>query len=140
MPNALTHASTPQLVIPGMVLEGFVLPMREPQSMTTKFWGLRGESRINGKPGGRSLDIPVLLYDPSLSTKAALATYIDDTLNVNQIEKIGALTIHSQSDYSAFADCTFEGCVLLGGIKIDYAGSLGGGPFAMCRFLFRQHS
>lgn len=141
MAAALTHASTPQLVIPGVVLEGFVLPMREPNSMTTKFWGLRGESRINGKPGGRLLDIPLLLHDVSaFASKTALANYIDDTLNVDQVEKLGDLTIHSESSYPTFNDCTFEGCLLIGGIKTDEAGTLGGSPFAFCRMIFRQHN
>jgi len=147
MAHALTHKIAPEdLVVPGIVLDGMAITPRELQEMTTKFWGVNGESRIFGDTGGRTLDIPVLIYDedeldPKFTTKQELSEYLDETLNQDHIGATAALTIHSQSQHGDFSECTFDGLILLpGGIKIDHAGSLGGGPFAICRFIFRQHT
>ena len=145
MPNAITFSISPTPeIIPGVAIEGLILPPRELQVRTTKFWGVTGESRIQGKTGGRQLDIPVLLYDdsgtPKFTTKAELATYIDDDLNQQLVGQTASMTVHSESNYPAFTNCTFDGIVILGGIKTDHAGSLGGGPFALGRVIVRQHA
>jgi hypothetical protein len=125
-----------ELVIPGVVLAGFALPPRELQHKTTKFWGLEGESRINGRVGGRTLRVPVIVYD-DYSSAASLASFIAGMTSYQG--ELGTLTITSDSDYPDFADCVFEGFFLAGeGIKPDLAGTLGGGYFCLGEAIFRQ--
>ena len=135
MPTALTHAKT----IPGQVLP-WVVPPREPQEMTTKFWGVRGESRIYGDTGGRILDIPVLVYDAAqFPSRDRLSTYLDRTVNRDMMGKEATLTVGGVAGHPPFEHCSFEGCVIIDGPKLDEAGTLGGGAWALCRFIFRQH-
>lgn len=145
MATAVKHTSpTPPLEIPGIVLEGFVIPPLEVQQVTTKFWGVVGESRIRGKTGGRTLSIPIIIYDDvtptTFDTALKLSVYIETTLNRNQVGELGQVEITSESNHAPFTKCTFEGFLLTNGIKKDYAGSLGGNYFAHGRLIFRQHA
>lgn len=135
-PVALRH----KIVIPGLVLP-WQLPPREVHQMTTKFWGVRGESRIRGKPAGRTLDIPVVVFDEDgrFNTRAKLSTWLDRDVNRDLIEDEATLTVESEAGHPPFEHCTFEGAFILDGPKIDHAGTMGGDAFAICRFIFRQH-
>ena len=144
MATAVAHDTGTILSIPGIVPEGFVIPPMEYQQSTTKFWGVLGESRINGYAAGRTLSVPIIIYDSvtaaTFDTALKLATYVHDTLNTDQVGLNGGVTVTSESAHPQFLDCTFEGCILLRGIKKDFAGSLGGNYFAYCRLIFRQHA
>ena len=135
------------IAIKGMVLEGVTIEQRSFKQKTNSFWGVSGESRIYGGTGGRSIQIPVLIYDdsegtPDFDTARKLADYIDYTLNTDGIGKNGILKWISESDHSEHVDCSFEGAMLSPGDspKKDEAGTLGGGYFAMVLLLFRQLS
>lgn len=135
MPTALRH----KIEIPGIVLP-WTVPPRELQQMTTKFWGVRGESRINGDMAGRTLEIPVLVYDETrFNTQAKLSHYLDRDVGQNLVGETATLVIESEADRPPYNDCTFEGPVILDGPKLDFAGTLGGGAWAMVLFFFRQH-
>lgn len=138
----LTQTTTGDLInVKGVVLEGVTIEPRPLQHRTTKYWGVHGESRINGGRGGRQISIPLLIYDATdFDTARKLADYIDYTLNTTGLEKNGTLDIVSEADHSKFTDCTFEGAMLSPGdsIKHDEAGTLGGGYFALCLLQFRQ--
>lgn len=133
MATALKHVFT---------VDGVTLPMqmvaRELQQVTTKFWGVNGESRINGGTAGRFIEVPVIVYGDQFNTRAKLAKWFDD-LNVYQGRNT-TLQIFSEVDRPPLRDCTFEGAIMTGDPKMDEAGSLGGGAWVVIRFLFRQHS
>lgn len=135
-PIALRH----RIVIPGMVLP-WVVPPREVQQMTTKFWGVVGESRIEGKTAGRTLEIPVLVYDEdgALNTRQKLSRFLDDDCGRILQGQTATLVVESEADRPAFNHATFDGLVILEGPKLDVVGNLGGGAWAGCVFLFRQH-
>lgn len=135
MATALRH----KIEIPGIVLEWQVMP-REVQQMTTKFWGLKGESRIFGGSAGRNLEIPVLVYDEDrFTTRQALSRFLDRDISTDLVGDEATLTVESEADRPPYANCSFEGMVNIEGPKIDEAGTLGGGAWAICIFLFRQH-
>ncbi len=133
MPTALQHVFT---------VDGIVLPIqmsaRELQQVTTKFWGVKGESRISGKVAGRSIDIPVLVYGDQFNTRAKLATWFDGLEQYQGM--VGTLRITSDVSRPAIKDCSFDFAMMVTDPKLDEAGSLGGGAFVTARFLFRQHS
>lgn len=140
----LTDASPGDLLdIKGVALEGVVIEPRAFQQRTNKFWGVDGESRIYGGRGGRAIQIPVIIYDATdFDTARKLADYIDYDLNTDGIGLNGTLEWVSPADHSPFLDCSFEGALMSPGdsIKLDEAGTLGGGYFAICLLLFRQLS
>ena len=129
--------------IPGMVLKGVSLPPRQVQNKTRKYWGLNGESRINGGTGGRTIRLPILLYDDEtdpepFDTARKLSDYIKTTLGDLQGTE-ETMSFVSESDHDEFASCVFEGFELSSdGVVKDYAGTLGGGFFAMGTLVFRQ--
>lgn len=135
-PIALRH----KIVIPGMVLP-WIVPPREVHQMTTKFWGVVGESRIDGKPAGRTLEIPVLVYDEggALNTQQKLARFLDDDCGRILQGQTTTLVVESEAARPSFQHSTFEGVLVLDGPKIDVVGNLGGGAWAQCVFIFRQH-
>lgn len=135
MPTALRH----KISIPGVVLPWRVVP-REVQRMNTKFWGLTGESSIFGGTAGRTLEIPVLVYDENrFVTRQSLSRFIDRDLNLDMVGEEATLTVESDAARPPFQNASFEGCVVIDGPKLDEAGSLGGGAWAICVFIFRQH-
>lgn len=138
---------TTHLDVKGVVIEGVIIEPRVIQEKINKFWGVIGESLINGERGGRNIMVPVWIYDdaeesPAFDTARKLADYIDYTLNTTALQKNGTLTVVSESNHSPFLDTTFKGAALSPehGIKKDFAGTLGGGYFAECMLLFRQLS
>ena len=133
MPTALQHAFT----VPGVTLP-FQMPARELQQVTTKFWGVAGESRISGGTAGRSIEVPVLVYGDQFNTQAKLAAWFDG-LSAYQ-GKVATLRITSSVNRPALKDCSFDAAIMVDSPKIDEAGSLGGGAWVIVRFLFRQHS
>lgn len=134
MAAALRHSIT----IPGVVLP-WVLPSREPQIATTKFWGLKGESAIFGQNAGRTLDIPVVVYDAGqFPGRSQLATWLNTVVGDAEIGKVATLTVESDAGHPPFEQCRFEGVLVMEGPKIDEVGNLGGGAFAICRFVYRQ--
>lgn len=123
-------------------VEGIVLPLqmptRELQQVTTKFWGIRGESRINGGTAGRFIEVPIVVYATRFNTQQKLSAWFDD---LNQYQgRTSTLQIFSEADRPAMRDCTFDGALMETAPKMDIAGSLGGGAWMIARFLFRQHS
>ena len=144
MATAVTFGET---VIPGMVLEGVVIPPWELLAREFKFWGVAGGSEISGNHGPRDIYVPLLIYDdaeedPEFETAAELAAYILDDLNTDLVEVNHDLTITSLSGYPVLTDCVFKGFAIdpQHGIKHDDAGTLGGGYFAKGMLLFRQFS
>lgn len=136
MATALQHA----IAIPGVVLP-WILPSREPQVMTTKFWGVNGESSIYGGYAGRTLDIPVIVYDSGqFPGRPQLAAWLNNTIGRDQIGQLATLTVNSAVGHPPFENCRFEACIVIEGPKVDEVGSLGGGAFAVCRFIFRQQA
>jgi hypothetical protein len=133
MATALRHAFT----VYGIVLP-IQMPARELQQATTKFWGVRGESRINGGTAGRFIEIPVLVYGAQFNTQAKLSQWFDDLWQYQG--KNATLQITSEADRPPLRDCTFDSALMDSAPKLDVAGSLGGGAFATIRFLFRQHT
>lgn len=134
MPTALRH----KIEIPGVVLP-WVVPTRELQSMTTKFWGVKGESRIDGNTAGRTLEIPVIVYHATrFNTQAKLSQFLDRDVQ-NMVGELTTLVVTSESDRPPFNYCSFEGALTLDGPKLDFAGTLGGGAWAHVLFVFRQH-
>lgn len=134
---------TTHLSVTGVVVEGVQIEPRDRQFKANKFWGVVGESQIDGKVGGRNIILPVLIYDdaaesPVFETARLLADYIDYTLNTVARGKVGTLTWISEADHSPLEDCVFEGAMLTEGPKHDEAGTLGGGYFAMCLLAFRE--
>lgn len=135
MPTALQHSIT----VPGVVLS-WILPSREPQIATTKFWGVKGESSIFGQAGGRTLDIPVVVYDAGqFPGRPQLAAWLNNVVGRDEVGKTATLTVSSAAGHPPFENTRFEAVFVLEGPKIDEVGSLGGGAFAICRFIFRQH-
>lgn len=134
MPTALRH----KIEIPGLVLP-WVVTSREIQQMTTKFWGVKGESRINGDTAGRTLEIPVLVYHESrFNTQEKLSRFLDRDVQ-NQIGETATLVVTSEAGRPPFNYCTFDGAMTIDGPKLDVAGTLGGGAWAIVVFNFRQH-
>lgn len=133
MATALQHAFT----VPGITLP-LQMGTRELQQVTTKFWGVVGESRINGRTGGRFVEVPVLVYGDQFNTQAKLASWFDSLYQYQG--RVGTLQITSDVNRPALKDCSFDSAVMVTDPKIDEAGSLGGGAFAVIRFLFRQHT
>ena len=133
MPTALQHVFT----VPGTVLP-LRIGTRELQEVATKFWGVKGESRITGGTGGRFVEIPVLVYGAQFANQGQLASWFDQ---LGQYQgQTGTLVITSAVNRPALQDCSFDMAALLTDPKIDEAGMLGGGAFAEISFLFRQHS
>lgn len=134
MPTALRH----KIEIPGLVLP-FVVPSHELQQMTTKFWGIKGESRIHGNTAGRTLEIHVLVYHATrFTTQEKLARFLDRDVEA-MIGEESTLVVTSEAARSPFNNCSFEGHITLDGPKLDVAGTLGGGAWAHVVFVFRQH-
>lgn len=134
MPTALRH----KIEIPGVVLP-WTVPTRELQQMTTKFWGVKGESRIVGGTAGRTLEIPVLVYDAArFNTQAKLSTFLDRDLD-QIVGEVATLVVVSEADRPPYNHCSFEGAMIVEGPKLDAAGTLGGGAWAVVLFAFRQH-
>jgi len=142
--TALQHGS---LEIPGVVLDrgqespGVVIGPRDLQQRTTQFWGVRGESRINGYPKGRNIAVTVLVYEEDdFETRAELSTYLAQTINTDHLGEAGTVTITSESGWPTFENCIFEGAQVLQGPKLDVASIIGGGAWAIVLFTFRQLS
>lgn len=140
MATAVTFDATD---IPGMVLQGVSISARQVQHLTRKYWGLAGESRINGERGGRTIRVPILIYDDAANTfdtPRKLSDYVEITLGDLQGSE-GDLTLVSESDHDTFTDCVFEGFWLSpAGINKDHAGTLGGNHFCQGMLVFRQVS
>lgn len=133
MANALQHSFT----VPGIVLP-LQMSSRELQQATTKFWGVRGESRISGGTAGRTIDIPVLVYGDQFNTQAKLADWFD---KLDQYQgDVATLRIFSDVNRPPLNDTSFDMAAMISDPRMDEAGSLGYGAFATIRFLFRQHS
>lgn len=134
-PIALRHAK----LIPGIVLP-WVLPPRELKMSVTPFWGVKGESAIIGGSAGRSLEIPVLVYDEEgrFDTRGKLSAFLDE-LDDDMLGKTATLTVESEAGRPLFRDATFTGGFIVEAPKIDEAGTLGGGAWAIVMFTFRQH-
>lgn len=133
MPTAIQHVFT----VPGVVLS-MQMSARELQQVTTKFWGVDGESRISGGLAGRMIEVPVIVYGDQFSTRAKLADWFDDLEDFQG--KTGTLRITSSVNRPAIKDVSFDSAIMVTDPKIDEAGSLGGSAWAIVRFLFRQHS
>lgn len=133
MAIALRHAFN----VPGVVLK-FQLQQRELQIFTTKFAGVAGESRINGRTAGRSIEVPVLVYGDQFTSQAKLADWFE-SLNAYQ-GLVATLDIVSNANRPALNNCAFDSAVMLSDPLMDEAGSLGGGAWANILFLFRQLS
>lgn len=132
---------TTLISVKGIVLDGIVIEPRQLQRKVTKFWGVNNESHIYGGAGGRSITVPIIIYDVTdFNTARKVADYVNETLNGTALGEHGTLTVTSLSNHAAFADCTFDGFSLLEGPKHDDAGTLGGGYFAIGQLLFRQMS
>lgn len=134
MADALRHA----ISVPGIVLP-WPLGPRELQVMTTKFWGVRGESRIDGRAAGRQIEIPVLVYDDSMPTRQKLSLWLDKDVDQDWKGQTTTLVVNSAAGRPSFPDTTFDGAIILQEPKIDEAGTLGGIAFAVVQFVFRQH-
>ena len=133
MPTALKHTFT----VPGIVLQ-FPTPTRDLKEVTTKFWGVRGESRITGGLSGRTLEIPVLVYGEQFNTQAKLSNWFEKLIQYQGFAS--TLVVTSDADRPPYEDCSFDYAIMLEPPKIDEAGSLGGGAFAPIVFIFRQHT
>lgn len=137
MPTAVKHA----IEVPGMVLEGVFVAPRELKQLTSRFWGVKGESRIYGGTSGRNIVLPVLIYDASrFSTAARLSSFIEKDLNQDAVQKRATLQVFSPASRPPYPDTSFEGAVELRAPMRDEAGSLGGGFFALVRLQYRQHT
>lgn len=133
MATALQHVFT----VPGIVLP-IAMPTKELQQVTTKFWGVNGESRIVGGVAGRTIEIPVLVYGSQFNTQAKLASWLD---KLEQYQgKTDTLIITSDVNRPPLKDCSFDFAMTIEPPKLDEAGSLGGGAFSTTVFIFRQHS
>jgi hypothetical protein len=135
MANALSFSSHN---IQGIALP-WQLPTHETHQATTKFFAVKGESRIDGEHAGRSLEIPVLVYSAQFNTQAKLSGYLRE-MDLALRGFSATLVVHSSVDHPPFTDCVFDGFQIVEEPKIDAAGSLGGGAFAVVLFLFRQLS
>jgi len=130
------------LEIPGTV-ERFAVPSRDPQSSRRHFFGVKGESEIRGEPGGRTLQIPILVFERSNKFPDFQTLSLFFSANIGpQISKNGILQIIN-SDGNAiltFPDCTLDAATIRDqpGIIKDYAGTIGGKYFCMADFTFRQ--
>lgn len=133
MATALQHAFT----VPGIVLP-IQIGTRELQQTTTKFWGVRGESRISGGTAGRTIDIPVLVWGEQFNTQAKLAEWFDSLSDFEG--EVATLRITSAVNRPALNDCSFDAAAMITDPRMDEAGGQGYGAFATIRFLFRQHS
>jgi hypothetical protein len=124
-------------------IQGIVLsweePSRETHEMTTKFFGVRGESRIDGSPAGRSLEIPVLVYSSPFNTQAKLSNYLRE-LDLALRGFAATLVVSSSVARPAYPECSFDGFRIVEEPKMDVVGSLGGGAFAVVLFYFRCHA
>ena len=140
MPNAITFNGN---ITKGVALEGLEMQPRLLQFHDRKFWGINGISRIYGGYGPRPITVPVIIYDSAnvdFNTAEKLSDYIDQTLNNTRVGSNGTLEIHSESDHDPLTDCTFQGAMILEGPKLDTAGSLGGGYWAIVLMNFLQLS
>jgi hypothetical protein len=131
----------PTIDVKGVALEGLEISPRLLKVMDRDFWGVSGTSRIFGGYGKRTITVPVLVYDATLyDTAEKLADYIDTELNTTHKGATGTAEVTSESDHDAFTDCSFEGAQLLEGPKKDFAGTLGGGYWAIVVLQFTQLS
>lgn len=140
MPSAVTFNGN---ITKGVAIEGLNIDPRGMHVRDTKFWGINGVSRIEGGYGSRRIMVPVIIYDSAnvdFDTAEKLADYIDTTLNTTRHGDNGTLEIHSEADHDPFLDCSFEGFELREGPKKDFAGTLGGGYFAIGIMHFIQLS
>lgn len=138
----LTNATAGDLLdVPGLVTAIRVEP-RPIQRRISKFFGVDGESIINGGSGGRDIVVQVLIYDTSVanifSTARKLSDWLDYTAGTAALESYGTLDITSESDHSKFTGCVFNGLEVLEGPKPDLAGTLSGDYWADVLLMFRQ--
>jgi hypothetical protein len=136
MASALTFGS---VSVPGIVLP-WQLGGRDLHEQITKFCGVRGESRINCMPGGRTLEIPVLVYASQFNTREKLSQWLDVFDRSSGELPALSLLVNSEAGRPRFADTSYSGMQIVEEPKIDEAGSLGGGAFAVVMFIFRQHA
>lgn len=136
MPTAITFG---EILVPGMVLP-WQLGGRDEHSQITKFCGVRGESRINCMPGGRTLEIPVIVYGSQFNTRAKLSQWLENYDTLHGGDPAQTLVVTSDASRPTFAHTSYSGMVIMEEPKIDEAGSLGGGAFAVVMFIFRQHA
>lgn len=142
----LSNAAPGDLInVKGVVCGDVLIEPRKVVAKRTHRWGPHGESEIIGGHGGRSIHIPVLIYDddleePQFTTARKLSDFIDYTLNTNSLQLNGTLKFFSESDHSEFLNCTFDGAEFLpgGSVHHDVAGIQGGGYIAVCLLHFRQ--
>jgi hypothetical protein len=135
MPTALSYGS--------QTVDGIVLPWelssRDTHEAITHFCGVRGESRIDCSSGGRTLEIPVLVYTTKSNTQAKLSGYLESIDNRFRTPESHTLVVTSEAGRPSFIDCSYIGMRIVEEPKLDHAGSLGGLPFATVIVIFRQH-
>ncbi len=136
----------PALVFDGKTIKGSVLrcPTEAPelQAWRTAFAGVRGESEIIGKTGGRTLLFEMLLFG-DFTKREDLFSYIESTIN----GAAGLIGRHGTVQYKSttgtrwslpWRECTCEGFTRMGSEVPDVAGTLDGGWFVQGVLKFRQ--
>src|SRR3989304_862630 len=106
----LVDGATTYLDVKGIALEGLVIEPRTQQRKITKFWGVNAESHIYGGYGGRTIEVPVLVFDATAyDTAEKLADYIDQEFNGTALGTVGSLEIISLADHDPFPPTTLAG-------------------------------
>lgn len=127
--------------IPGIV-EPFAIPSRETQNSRRHFWAVRGESEIRGKPGGRTLQFSMLVFDAGnkFASYQGLALFFSSDVGQLLNEHGTLQVVKDNSALLSFPDCTLDVASIRQdpGILRDEAGTLGGKWFCMADFVFRQ--
>jgi len=129
------------LLIPGIV-EPFAVPSREVQVSRMHFFGVQGESEIRGESGGRTIQIPMLVYDDGnkFPSRDSLAVFFSTQVG-KLIGKNGVLSILRDGfAQETYPECTLDAANIRAypGIVLDVAGTLGGKYFCQADFTFRQ--
>lgn len=139
MSTGLRFGST---LIPGTVMR-YAIPAREVQVKRTHFWGVLGESQISGAPGGRTLAIPVLVFDAGsrFSTREKLVKFLIQTVGslIGTTESLHVL-LNEPHTKEVYPECCLDNFTIRPepGVILDVAGTLGGKYFCEVDFTFRQ--